>query len=77
MNNSKMLADHILDDQLSLDNAHLYLNRGIRPGLQCKRSCCHKAVGTINPPYENSSGKKFEAHYASSVFFIVAGGDEL
>lgn len=36
-----------------------------------------KPVGTINPPCENSYGKKFGAHYANSVFFIVAGGGEL
>jgi hypothetical protein len=34
-------------------------------------------VGTIEPPSINSYGRKFGANYATSVFFIVAGGGDL
>jgi YD repeat-containing protein len=36
-----------------------------------------KPVGTIEPPSVNSHGYKFGASYATSVFFIVAGGGKL
>ena len=35
-----------------------------------------KPVGTIEPPSVNSHGYKFGASYATSVFFIVAGGGD-